>query len=213
MEAAYMPATDVGGDFYHVIEHLDATVLLIGDVSGKGLKAALTGLLTIGAASALAAECTTPGQLLARLNREVVRLQKGGFITCLCALIGGDGNVTLANAGHPHPYLDGREIELDSGLPLGISVDTEYSETRFNLSPGDTLTLLSDGVVEARNAAGELFGFERAAQIATEPAKKIAQAAQQHGQEDDITVLTLRFAPAAVAHVQRPAGAFYRCLP
>lgn len=147
VQAAYLPAAEVGGDFYHLIEQPGATILLIGDVSGKGLKAAMTGLLTIGAASALAAECPAPAQLLTRLNREMVRLQKGGFITCLCARIAADGAMTIANAGHLPPYRNGDEIELESGLPLGIAPDAAYTESTLQLSPNDCLTFLSDGVV------------------------------------------------------------------
>lgn len=198
MEAAYLSATDVGGDFYHVIEHDNATILLVGDVSGKGLKAAMTGLLTIGAASAVAAQCSAPAQLLARLNREMTRLQKGGFITCLCARIAADGSVTLANAGHLAPYHNGNELELDSGLPLGIIGDVNYAESTVHLTPGDTVTFLSDGVVEAQSPSGELFGFDRTRAMSTHSAEAIARAAQAHGQSDDITVLTLCFAEKAV---------------
>lgn len=70
----------------------------------------------------------------------------------------------------------------------------------LHMQPGDTLTFVSDGVVEAQNAAGELFGFDRARDLSTRPAEQIAQAAQAYGQHDDITVLTLRFAPAEVFH-------------
>ncbi len=201
VDAAYHPAADVGGDFYHIIEQPRATVLLIGDVSGKGLKAAMTGVLTIGAASALAGECPGPAQLLARLNREMVRLQKdGGFVTCLCARVLGDGTLTLANAGHLAPYRNGEEVPLDSGLPLGVTADTNYAESTLRLDACDTLTLLSDGVVEAQSSSGELFGFERTRQISTHSAEAIAATAQAHGQQDDITVLTLTFAPAGVLH-------------
>jgi serine/threonine protein phosphatase PrpC len=94
-----------------------------------------------------------------------------------------------------------RCLATDNGLPLGIAPDSQYTETTLRLAPGETLTFLSDGVVEARNARGELFGFERAAAISGESAESIAQAAQQFGQEDDITVLTLSLAPAEVSHV------------
>jgi sigma-B regulation protein RsbU (phosphoserine phosphatase) len=205
MEAAYLPAAEVGGDFYHVIEQPGATILLIGDVSGKGLKAAMTGLLTIGAASALASERLSPAQLLDRLNREMVRLQKGGFVTCLCASVAVDGAVTLANAGHLAPYRNGEEVPLESGLPLGIAPDATYAESSIQLAPADRLTFMSDGVVEAQSQTGELFGFDRTRNISTQSAEAIAHAAQSHGQEDDITVLTLTFAPAEVAHASRTA--------
>jgi serine phosphatase RsbU (regulator of sigma subunit) len=103
-----------------------------------------------------------------------------------------------ANAGHLSPYVSGKEVAVECGLPLGLEEHAVYKESRFQLRAGAQLTLLSDGVVEARNAQGELFGFERSAQLSTEPAEKVAQAAQAFGQEDDITVLTLALAGAPV---------------
>ena len=141
-----------------------------------------------------------PAALLARLNREVLYAQDAGFITCLCASIEPDGAITLANAGHLRPYRNGEEVYLDSSLPLGISAEVEYSQTTIQLEPDDTLTCLSDGVIEARNKAGELFGFERTAAISTKSPEAIAQAAQAFGQEDDITVLTLTFTPVGALH-------------
>ena len=102
----------------------------------------------------------------------------------------------MANAGHLAPYLNGRELTVEGGLPLGIADDASYVETAMRIDAGDTLTFLSDGVVEARNAAGELFGFERTTTISGRSAEQIAGAAQAFGQEDDITVLTLSFVPA-----------------
>ncbi len=103
--------------------------------------------------------------------------------------------MTLANAGHLAPYRNGTELEIESGLPLGIAAGTEYGETKLQLAAGDTLMFLSDGVVEAQNGAGELFGFVRTEALATKSADEIAQAAQAFGQSDDITVLTLAFMP------------------
>jgi len=97
----------------------------------------------------------------------------------------------MANAGHLSPYLRGEEIPVNPGLPLGIAAGIQYSETHFQLEPGDMLTLMSDGVVEAMNSDGELYGFERTRTISTQSAGTIATAAQAFGQEDDITVLTL----------------------
>ena len=111
----------------------------------------------------------------------------------------------MANAGHIPPYRHGEELQVDSGLPLGIVADVEYSEIEFHLKPGDTLTLISDGVVEAMNADGELYGFERTRHISTQPANIIAAAAQAFGQEDDITVLKLHFSAAEVSPRIRPA--------
>jgi len=201
LAAAYLPAAEVGGDFYQVLPQPGgATLIIVGDVSGKGLKAAMTGVLAIGALRALAAENLAPAELLRHLNCQLVNTQDGGFVTCLCARTDSDGAVTLANAGHLSPYRNGEELQLESCLPLGIVPDAEYAESSVQLAPGDRLTLLTDGVVEAQNAEGELFGFERTREISTQSAEAIARAAQQFGQEDDITVLTLTFAPAEVLH-------------
>jgi serine phosphatase RsbU (regulator of sigma subunit) len=106
--------------------------------------------------------------------------------------------ITLANAGHPEPYRNGEEIQLKSSLPLGITPDVEYAETCVQLAPGDRITFLSDGVVEARGERGGVFGFDRTREISGQPARAIADAAQEFGQEDDITVLTLSFMPPDV---------------
>lgn len=192
LEAAYLPAQEVGGDFYQVLEQKDGSALIVvGDVSGKGLKAAMTGALAIGALRTLAAENLGPAALLTRLSRQIRETQDSGFITCVCTRIGPEGAGTLANAGHLAPYRRGEELQVDPGLPLGIDPNVEYTETQFQLEPGDSLTLLSDGVVEAMNPGGQLFGFDRTREVSTQSAHSIAAAAQAFGQEDDITVLTL----------------------
>jgi phosphoserine phosphatase RsbU/P len=201
-EVAFHPVQEVGGDFYQIIRRGDdAALILIGDVSGKGLRAAMTGTLAVGALRALAAQGMGPAALFAALNRQVVDLGQEGFITCLCLLIASSGEVAACNAGHLPPYLNGKETAFESGLPIGVTAEAEYTERQFTLTPGDRLTLLSDGVIEAKGAGGELFGFERTAAISTRPAEEVAKAAQAFGQEDDITVLTLTFAPVGVAHV------------
>ncbi|MGA7521240.1 MAG: SpoIIE family protein phosphatase [Acidobacteriaceae bacterium] len=198
VENVYLPAAEVGGDFFQVAPGEDGSLLVVvGDVSGKGLKAAMTVSAIVGALRD--SEDRQPARVLAHLNR-VLRGQSGGFVTCSVALIADDGGMTIATAGHLPPYRNGEEMPVPSGLPLGIVTEASYEERRFALAPGDRLTFLSDGVVEARNAAGELFGFERTRQISLQPAEQIAQAAQAHGQEDDITVVTLRFAPAIALH-------------
>jgi serine phosphatase RsbU (regulator of sigma subunit) len=195
IEAAYVPAAEVGGDFYQVAQgDDDSTLLIVGDVSGKGLKAAMKGTLAIGAFRALAGQGLGPAELLNRLNRELLSGLDGGFITCVCARVTADGVITLANAGHIPPYVNGKEVECVSGFPLGILV-TGYSEITLSLKPGDQMTLMSDGVVEAQNAKGELFGFDRTAALSALSAGEIARAAQHFGQEDDITVLTMALLP------------------
>lgn len=199
LEAAYFPAQEVGGDFYQVLEqHEGFALIVVGDVSGKGLKAAMTGALAIGALRTLAAENFSPATLLSRLNGQMLTTQESGFITCICVRLSPQGGVTMANAGHLSPYRRGEEIALDSGLPLGLTADADYGETEIQLEPGDKLMLLSDGVVEAMNPQRQLFGFERVRGISEESAHDIASAAQAFGQEDDITVLTVtRLALAA----------------
>jgi serine phosphatase RsbU (regulator of sigma subunit) len=145
----------------------------------------------VGTVQTLAHFTQSPGEMLAAMNQRMLTRSHGGFTTCLVLRAAPDGTLTMANAGHIAPYVAGKEIALENGLPLGISVDTSYAESNFQLGRGLQLTLLTDGVVEARDKAGALFGFERAASLSTQPAEAIAQAAQAFGQDDDITVLTL----------------------
>lgn len=200
IEVAFHPMRDVGGDFY-LCRVLDNGVqrLLVGDVSGKGTAAAMTAAVLIGAAEERGAN--SPSELLRHLNRVFRKSKLTGFATCLCADIAPDGTVTLANAGHLSPYYRGEEITLEPGLPIGMNPDTAngYLQSSFPIAPGEKLTFLSDGVVEARSSTGELFGFDRAHAISKQSAQQIASTAQAFGQEDDITVLTLAFAPAKVA--------------
>ena len=98
----------------------------------------------------------------------------------------------LANAGHLPPYLNTQEVRLPGGLPLGVVSDVSYDEVRLYLHPGDRMLLMSDGVVEARHGSGELFGFDRVHNLSNQSAFYIADAAKEFGQEDDITVLTIR---------------------
>ena len=195
IESEYRPARQVGGDFFQVLPGNDGSLLIVvGDVSGKGLQAAMTVSAIIGALRD--DETRQPAQVLAHLNR-VLCGQIGGFVTCSATLIAEGGAMTVANAGHLPPYRNGEELSVPSGLPLGIVAETSYEEQRYELEPGDRLTFVSDGVVEARTAKGELLGFERMAALTKKRAEEIAAAAQHWGQEDDITVLTLaRVAPA-----------------
>jgi hypothetical protein len=197
-DAAYRAAGEVGGDFYQVFPRADGSALiLVGDVSGKGLRAAMLGTMIVGGAGTLAQEMIGPAEMLARLNRHLHGRTDGGFATCLCALLSPDGELSIANAGHLPPYRNGRELPCDPGLPLGILPEAAYVETRVQLDPGDALTFMSNGVVEARSAAGELFGFDRTRDISAQSAQQIADAAARFGQEDDITVLTVRLSAVA----------------
>ena len=196
IEVAFHPMREVGGDFYlcRVLASGHQRVLL-GDVSGKGAAAAMAATLLLGAAAAR--DSDSPAKLLEHMNRALKENHLGGFATCVCADISPHGTATLANAGHLAPYCNGDELKIESALPLGIAANTEYVECILSLAPGDRLSFLSDGVVEARNSTGELFGFDRTASISTQSAWDIAAAAQSHGQEDDITVLTLIRLPVA----------------
>jgi phosphoserine phosphatase RsbU/P len=197
IESVYLPASEVGGDFFQIMPANDGSLLVVvGDVSGKGLKAAMTVGAIIGALRGCSVR--KPAEVLAHLNR-VLHGQITGFVTCTAALIAANGNMALANAGNLPPYCNGQELDVESGLPLGITPDVCYSETTFQLNPNDRLTFVSDGVVEATNKRRELFGFDRTQAISTQSASAIAEAAKQFGQHDDITVLTLTLTPSLKA--------------
>jgi hypothetical protein len=196
VQSVYKPFGEVGGDFFQVlpIENDLASggvLVIVGDVSGKGMPAAMTVSLLVGTVRTLAHYTRSPGEILAAMNQRMLARSHGGFTTCLVLRADADGLLTIANAGHIAPYVDGRELRLENGLPLGISADTIYAESTFQLPPEQQLTLLTDGVVEARDRAGALYGFERSATLSTQPAEAIAAAAQAFGQDDDITVVTL----------------------
>jgi serine phosphatase RsbU (regulator of sigma subunit) len=127
-------------------------------------------------------------------------------VTALAAHIARDGRLTIANAGHLSPYIDGREVDLPGALPLGIPTGGQYQATSFELRPGGRLTFYTDGIVEAQNQKGELFGFDRAKAISTEAAAAIVEAAVHFGQSDDITVLTIERLAADVTSAP-PASA------
>jgi serine phosphatase RsbU (regulator of sigma subunit) len=199
--SVYRPAQQVGGDFFQVLPlpagspGEPAALIVLGDVSGKGLQAAMTVAVLVGALRTLAEFTQSPGELLSGLNRRLYG-RSSGFTTCIILRIACSGEVIAANAGHLQPYQAGRELELESGLPLGLIPDATYPEGEFTLAPGESLTLLTDGVVEATAVATrELFGFERTQAISRQAANAIAEAARAFGvgapQADDITVLTV----------------------
>ena len=201
IEAVYLPADSVGGDFFQQIpDGRGGVLIIVGDVAGKGLPAAMMVSMLVGAIRAEAAHSSDPAAMLTNLNERMLGRSQGGFATCLAAHLSADGTLTIANAGHIPPYRNGEALELNGALPLGITADPGYKPKRFVLAKGDRLTFISDGVLEATSASGELFGFDRAAAISTQTADQIAKAAEQFGQEDDITVLTLRIAPAEAVH-------------
>jgi serine phosphatase RsbU (regulator of sigma subunit) len=192
IRSVYKPAGEVGGDFFQLLPLKEGGVLLvIGDVSGKGMPAAMTVSLLVGTVRTLAHFTQSPGEILAAMNQRMLLRSGGGFTTCLVVRADGDGTLTAANAGHLAPYLAGNELQLENGLPLGLSADTSYRESTFAMADGQQLTLLTDGVVEARDKNGALFGFDRTAAQSMEPADAIAEAARRFGQEDDISVISL----------------------
>ena len=192
--SAYLPAQEVGGDFFQLIsKENDDSLFILGDVSGKGLKAAMAVCLLVGTVRTLAEIYDAPAEILSGLNRRMYGRMQNGFVTCLILRLAHDGVCTFANAGHLPPYLNRNELPLPPALPLGIVPLATYDEVTFQLEIGDRLTLYTDGLVEARNASRELFGFKRLEQlIATKPdASQASDAAVSFGQDDDITVLTI----------------------
>jgi serine phosphatase RsbU (regulator of sigma subunit) len=200
LTSAYKPAQEVGGDFFQIIplepfggSDLGSTIIVLGDVSGKGLKAAMTVSLIVGAIRTLVETTTSPAQILAGLNRRLNGRLHGGFATCIALRLDPDGLCTLATAGHPAPFLNRLEIELPGALPLGILPGTVYQEFPRQLQPGDHLALYTDGLLEARSASGELYGFDRLTILFgnQSSAEQASAEAVAFGQDDDITVLTL----------------------
>ena len=188
IEAAYLPMSEVGGDFYFTRAEPDGGLLVVvGDVSGKGLKAAMLVSVTIGMLRT--EKSSSPAVILGTMNDGLTGHMGGGFVTCCCARFDADGTVTLANAGNPAPCCDGLETAVEGGLPLGVLAGVEYGESAVR---GERFTFVSDGVVEAANASRELFGFERTRQISGKSAREIVEAAKAWGQNDDITVVTVR---------------------
>jgi len=197
VESVYEPAQQVGGDFFQVLpDGAGGLLVVIGDVAGKGLPAAMLVSVLVGAIRTAAAYSQVTTEILAQLNERLIGRVHGGFSTALAARIAADGAVTIANAGHLPPYLDGREIALPGALPLGVVSGARYETMQLQLAPGSQLTFYSDGVVEAQNERGELFGFDRGKAISSRPAAEIAATAKQFGQLDDITVVAIRRAAA-----------------
>jgi serine phosphatase RsbU (regulator of sigma subunit) len=192
IESVYEPAREVGGDFFQILPAADNGVLLVvGDVAGKGLPAAMLVSLLVGTIRTAADDTHAPDRLLGKMNERLIGRTRGGFSTALVAHITSIGSVTIANAGHLPPYLDGKEVELPGALPLGIASSVRYETSRIRIEPSSRLTFYSDGVIEAQNKSGQLFGFDRARELSTQPAATIAEAAKAFGQKDDITVITV----------------------
>jgi sigma-B regulation protein RsbU (phosphoserine phosphatase) len=210
LAARCQPARETGGDFYDFIEFSDGHLgIVIADVAGKGMPAAL---LMANARSTWRAEARnghSPAETLHCVNRSLCHdINSNAFVTLLYAVLDPiTHRLCLASAGHPLPLLHKdsglREIEV-YGLPLGLQPDITYDEVQVSLTPGDTVLLYTDGVTEAVNSSRELFGFERltafvqreghhTAKILVEHALSAACAfSGQAGQADDITVMVLK---------------------
>lgn len=206
VDCIYRPAEMLGGDFFQILPIVGPSgdgnlLIVVGDVAGKGLPAAMMVSMIVGAIRTEAVHTTDPAQLAAALNDHLTA-QAGnrpgneagsGFTTCLCANLSASGKLVMANAGHLPPYRNGRELPMPGALPLGMLTGVAYELVTTQLQPGDRLTFVSDGVVEAQGRSGELLGFDRTQELSTRPAAEIAEIANRFGQVDDITVVTIEF--------------------
>jgi len=163
----YQPAREVGGDFYDFLAFEDGRLgLVIGDVTGKGIPAALVMATVHTMLRTAVQEMTSPGAVLARVNGLLsIDIPPGMFVTCFYAILDPtNGQLHYANAGHEPPYrrCDGSVTELwATGMPLGMMPGTRYEEYEAILAPGGSLLFYSDGLVEAHNASRDMFGFPR----------------------------------------------------
>jgi serine phosphatase RsbU (regulator of sigma subunit) len=166
--------------------------------------------LIVGMVRALAAVFPEPGRLLAEINDRLADRLHGAFATTIALRLDAQGNCAVASAGHLPPFINARELDLAGALPLGIAPGVFYAESKFHIEESDRLALYTDGLLEARNPSGDIYGFDRLrALFASNPtAEAAAQAAVQFGQDDDITVLSLTrlaVAKASAASHQGPA--------
>ena len=169
-----LPAATIGGDLYDFVEAPgDRLVILVGDVSGKGVPAALVMAKVISDFRAAAMRSPSPSAILEELNAGLVsRTRRGMFVTAACLALDADsGRVSYADAGHL-PGLWYRQatavaqpVEAAGGPPLGILAGMQYPDREFLLGGGDTLLLYTDGVLEARSPAAALFGIDRIAEV------------------------------------------------
>lgn len=194
LTSAYRPAREVGGDFFQILPlEGGSTLIVLGDVSGKGLRAAMAVSLIVGATRSLCDLTTDPAELLRHLNRHLYGRLQGGFATCIAVLLQPDGTGLVASAGHPAPFLNGQEIDLPGALPIGVAADTVYANSTLDMKSVRHFALYTDGLLEARRPGGEIYGFTRMEELfrGIPTAAEASDAAIEFGQEDDITVLTL----------------------
>ena len=209
----YQPAREVGGDFFDFFEFGDGRLgVVVGDATGKGVPAALVMASTRSMLRAVAQALgsSSPGNVLARVNDSLVTdIPANMFVTCFyCILDPRRGSLTYANAGHDLPYVrrsggDCEELRA-RGMPLGLMSGTSYEENEVVLDAGEAALFYSDGLVEAHDPEGEMFGFPRLQALASEHGEEEGSleevllkelysfVGEGWEQEDDITLLTLR---------------------
>lgn len=188
--AHYHPSQEVGGDFYYARRTPQGLVVVIGDASGKGLPAALVVSELLGALRSWTDAELSPSSVLSRLNHLLLDRQAQEFVTACCASLSAN-SLEIACAGHIPPYVSGRPLDLPGALPLGIRPDVDYPQLSF---PPQSFVLLTDGVPEATNPSGELFGFPRTSTTLQSGPAALAAAAIAWGQQDDITVVEVSHA-------------------
>ncbi len=194
LTSAYRPAQEVGGDFFQIIPmEFGSTLIIMGDVSGKGLRAAMAVSLIVGAVRTLVEITNSPAEILSGLNRRLYGRLQGGFVTAVVMRLKSDGSFIIASAGHPAPFINESELSLPGALPLGLVPNAKYEETSTRLHVGDHFALYTDGLLEARSTSGELYGFDRLQTLFADKADaaRATDAAVTFGQDDDITVVTL----------------------
>ena len=172
VETEYRPAQTVGGDFFQTLAKPDGSLLIVvGDVSGKGMSAAMLVAVLVGAIRTRADESFDPAVMLTMLNQRLIGRSGGHLATCLAAELLPDGSMHIVNAGHLPPYLNGQELSLEGSLPLGAANVIDPSSRILTLQPGDRLTFLTDGVVEAMNCAQRALRL-RARALHQRPARR-----------------------------------------
>jgi len=211
VSAYYQPARAVGGDFYDFIHFPDGRIgFVIGDVTDKGVPAALVMATTRTLLRTTAEQLVSPGAVLERTNNQLVEnIPPKMFVTCLYALLNpATGHLVYANAGHDVPYRRTAEgvVELRArGMPLGLLPGMAYEQHETTLRPGECVLLYSDGLVEAHSPTREMFGFPRLQVLMAEPTEddlvpflldRLRDFTGPHWeQEDDVTMVLLRSRP------------------
>ena len=194
LQSVYRPAAEVGGDFFQVIPlQSGRTLVVIGDVSGKGLRAAMIVSMIVGMLRTVSSFTEEPAVILEELDRRLCGRTYGGFATCLAVRVEEHGSLTIANAGHPPPYLNGTEVAFRGSMPLGLVESSAYEQTGIQMRADDVLMMLTDGVAEAQNEQRVLLGFPRVESLLRggATARHVAETAQQYGQNDDLTVISI----------------------